>query len=111
MMSQLRKEGTYLENTQDLTKAMTTLDPDVSTLVYSKGVGLPNKPIFSTTSPDNPLLDITAQEYLTLKRFANERNTPQRFKNLPGNSTAHENSLYAPREAVTTNPIFKTSYR
>ena len=88
---------------------MTNLEPDVSMLVNSTGVGLTNRPIFSTTSPDNPLLPLNAQEYLTLKRFANERKLPQRFKNLPGNSTAHENSLYAPREASTANPLFKTT--
>ena len=88
---------------------MTNLEPDISTLVHSAGVGLPNKPIFSTTSPDNHLLPLTAQEYITLKRFSNERKLPERFKNLPGNSTAHANSLYAPRETSTYNPMFKTT--
>ena len=37
---------------------------------------------------------------------------PERFKKLPGHSTAHEQSLYAPRDTEkTTNPMFKTSYR
>ena len=56
-------------------------------LVHRTGAGLPNKPIFSSTrfcsslaygdlasllSPDNPLLDISAQEYLTLQRFCHQ---------------------------------------
>ena len=36
---------------------------------------------------------------------------PERFSALPGQSTAHEQSLYAPREEKTDNPMFKTSYR
>ena len=47
---------------------------------------------------------------MTLKRYQNERNMPERFSKLPGQSTAHEQSLYAPREEKTPNPMFKTSY-
>ena len=70
-----------------------------------------NVPVFTTTSPENPLLAINAQEYLTLKRYQNDRKMPERFRSLPGQSTAHEQSLYAPREEKKSpNPMFKTSY-
>ena len=65
----------------------------------------------STTSPDNPFLPLTSQEYITLKRFQGEKGLPDRFRKLPGRSSAHENSLYAPINPPPTNPTFRTSSR
>lgn len=92
-------------------QGLTSLEPEVAQLVHGPGAALPNMPVFTTTSPDNPLLDITAQEYLTLQRFAKERTLPPRFKELPGNSTAHANTLYQAKDATSSNPTFKTSYK
>ena len=44
-----------------------------------------------------------SQEYMTLKRYQNESNIPERFKTAPGGeSTAAERALYRTRDTPAT---------
>jgi len=54
------------------------------------------RPIKYTTSLDNPLFKLTAEEYRTLRRYQEEHTLPQRFV---ARSTAQDATLYAPNNA------------
>ena len=66
-----------------------------------------------TTSLENPLLKLTATEYMTLRRYQEERALPQRFL---GKTSAQSNASLAPKPHSTQtalagsyNPKYQTT--
>ena len=79
--------------------------------------------LHSTSSPENPLLSLTAQEFLTLKRCGaavlccavavcrwGRGAVPGRFTEQPGGSGPGQRELCVPRQPPPSQPAFRTSY-
>lgn len=55
--------GGFLEDRRQVECGNARLDPDVAELVHSTGPSLRNRPVFTSTSAENPLLGINYKIY------------------------------------------------